>query len=433
MDYSMRILFVSGELIGSGLALRLKDEGHEIKLYIDDPARKNCLTGFIEKTNDWKGELQWVGKDGLIVFDDVGFGRVQERLRAQGYAVFGGNAIGDRLEHDRAYAQRILRDAGMQVLPMLAFKSVDSAIAYVRTHKGKWVAKQSTHISVLNHVGTREDGSDVIRALERFKEHGIDYAFLQRRIDGVEVAISRYFNGKDWVGPIAINHEHKRLKNGDKGPLTAEMGTVIWHTEDERLPLFKETLKRMKPFLRKIDYRGHFDINSIVTESAVWPLEITPRIPTPAIELQCELYTSSMAELLSAVARQKQTKVIYKDEMGIVASVAVPPFPYPPARPGVRKDRPFRFKKQPKKNQKHSIYLEEISKREKKGGGELYWAGENGYVGYVTASTKSIPRTRKKILSLLQLIDIKGIMYRTDIGERVHKHDLPQLRKWSWL
>ena len=63
----MRILFISQELIGSGLCLRLVNEGHNVKLFINDPARKDCLDGFVEKVRNWKKELKWVGNDGLII------------------------------------------------------------------------------------------------------------------------------------------------------------------------------------------------------------------------------------------------------------------------------------------------------------------------------------------------------------------------------
>ena len=74
----MRVLFVSGELIAVDLCLRLKQEGCKVKLFIEDKSRYDCLDGMVEKTDDWEKELKWVGKNGLIVFDDVGYGEIQD-------------------------------------------------------------------------------------------------------------------------------------------------------------------------------------------------------------------------------------------------------------------------------------------------------------------------------------------------------------------
>ena len=86
----MNILFISSECIAGNLAILLKKEGHNIKLYIKNKDDRQNFDNLVEKTNDWEKELKWVGKDGLIVFDDVGWGKIQDDLRKKGYKVFGG-------------------------------------------------------------------------------------------------------------------------------------------------------------------------------------------------------------------------------------------------------------------------------------------------------------------------------------------------------
>ncbi|MBP9842510.1 MAG: hypothetical protein KBC62_00740 [Candidatus Pacebacteria bacterium] len=431
----MKVLFVSNELIGSGLLLRLIREKHEVRVFISDPARKNCLNGIVTKVPDWKKELRWVGKEGLIVFDDVGFGGEQDKLRKRGYTVFGGTKDGDRLELDRGYAQRILHGHKIKILPSFNFKDIDQAIAFLKENKGKWAVKQSSHISSLNLVGTQSDALDVIKRLQQYKKLGITTAHLQKRAEGIEVGVARYFNGTDWVGPIEINHEHKRLNNGDLGPLTAEMGTVIWHSKNENLPLFAKTLKVLTPYLAKIGYKGDIDINCIVTENDIWPLELTPRLGTPAIQLHSELYTSSMGDLVQAVATGKQADVKYKAGYGIVVALSVPPFPYPPKKQrSTSKKKIMTLSSKMSEEDKNSLYLEEMSiKKKTDGSDELYWSGEFGYVGYITATGKTIAEAQKKIKKRLSLIHMPGLIYRTDIGDRVKKHDLPQLKKWGWV
>jgi len=68
--------------------------------------------------------LSWVGKDGLIIFDDVGYGKNPGPIKKKGYKVFGGSAIGDKLELDRDFGQKILAKIGMQKVPTYNFSNL---------------------------------------------------------------------------------------------------------------------------------------------------------------------------------------------------------------------------------------------------------------------------------------------------------------------
>lgn len=156
----MNILFVSGELIAGDLALQLQREGNDLRMFINCPDQKDCLNGFVPETEDWEAELDWVGKSGLIVFDDVGYGETQDRLRLEGYRVVGGSAGGDRLEMDRAFAQQVFADCGMHVEPAYTFAEAGEALAFISAHGGAWVVKQNDHQSHLNYVGVMDAYSD---------------------------------------------------------------------------------------------------------------------------------------------------------------------------------------------------------------------------------------------------------------------------------
>lgn len=431
----MRILFVSQELIGSGLCNRLQREGHDIKLYINDPCRKKCLDGIIPKTKNWRGELTWVGKNGLIIFDDVGFGKAQNKLRKDGFAVVGGSEGGDKLELDRSYFQEVVTHCGIKTPKTFSFNSCIEAIDFVDKNPGKWVVKQSTHISMLNYVGESSDGQDVIGLLSVYDTQGITKINLQERVSGLEVGVARYFNGIDWVGPIEINHEHKKLCNDDIGPLTAEMGTVMWYSTNENIKLFTEALAPLKEHLQSIDFRGDIDINCIINGKNIWVLEATPRFGTPSTQLQSELYVSSMADFLFSVATRSEIKVKQKKEYGVVISIALPPFPYPPASTSIKNTGGVicDFSKVKPSFWDH-IYLEEISKQIQKNGREIYtWAGEFGYALYVTGSGDTISKARDKCDTILKTIVIPKMIYRTDIGKKVESNDLAKLKSWGWL
>ncbi len=428
----MRILFVSGELIGSALCQKLVKEGNEVKLYIHKNEWKDCLENIVPKTDDWKNELEWVGKEGLIVFDDVIFGGEQDLLRKVGYRVVGGCSRADLLEIDRRYFQEIAQKHNLTALPSYNFDTADEAVNFVRNNKARWVVKQNTHISSLNFVGTQDDASDVLRVLRRYKERNITPVHIQQYASGIEVGVARYFNGTDWVGPVEINHEHKRLNEGDVGPLTPEMGTVLWYADDS-VKLFRETLAKLRPHLAHIGFKGDIDINLMVTKDHAYPLEATPRFGTPSTEVHVALHVSPWGEFLSALADGDAYDTDFKREYGIVVSMVVPPFPYKPdvfdtLRHALLKHT-ITLNDDTSEEDLANIHFEEVSKQND----NYVWAGNYGWVLHVTASGKSIAEAKDRVYERVKKITINNSFYRKDIGDRVEQHDIPTLKEWGWI
>ena len=430
----MKVLFVSGELIGAALAYKLKKEGCDVRLFIEDDSRKDCLEGMVKKTSDWKKELKWVGKDGLIVFDDVGYGKIQDELRADGFLVVGGSEGGDRLEEDRQFAQEIFRAHGIQVLETISFNNVRQAIAFVKKNPGRWVIKQDGHNSALNYVGTMEDGCDVISVLERYNKADIHAISIQKWTDGVEVAVTRYFNGREWVGPIVINMEHKSLFNNNIGPKTGEMGTLMWYEHDESNRLFNETIGKLKPYLQQIQYKGQFDINSFVNENGIFPIEATSRFGCPQTQLEDELFLSPWKSFLTAIAQGNSFRMRYKKGYGIVVSVAIPPFPYKVhAYDQYMKGVEIFFKGRLSNAEMDRIHFEEVSVKGKNSRHRYCIAGSNGYVLYVSGHGATVQMARDQAYSLIDKIVIPKMFYRTDIGMGFIERDRALLGQWGYL
>ena len=433
MAKKLRVLFVSGELIAGDLAFRLVKEGCEVKLYIADKSRKDCFENMVEKVSNWRKELDWVGKDGLIVFDDVGYGKIQDNLRKKGYQVVGGCAVSDKLEQDRDFGQWILHDHGMTVLQSQNFISMDKAIDFVRSSKKKWVVKQNDHTSMLNYVGEMDDGSDVINLINSYKNNkNIKSINLQERAIGIEIGLARYFNGNDWVGPVEINIEHKSLYNDNIGPKTAEMGTVMWYEENENFRLYQETLGKLKLFLQSINFKGDVDIDFIVNEKHAYPLEFTTRFGSPAVHLQDKIHISKWKDFLLAIARGEEFNLKYKKEKGIVVSIAIPPFPYKSINNSYYSSGvDIYFKKKLSKEEREMIHFEEVSFDNETG--RYHVAGSNGYVLYISGTGDAVNDAREKVYGLVKNIVIPKMFYRTDIGLDFVNRDFEMLKKWGWV
>ena len=78
-----------------------------------------------------------------------------------------------------------------------------------------------------------------------------------------------FFNGKNFIYPININFEHKKLFPGDFGPATGEMGTSMFWSQPNTL--FYSTLDKLKDTLREEGYVGYIDLNCIVNGYGIYP------------------------------------------------------------------------------------------------------------------------------------------------------------------
>lgn len=439
MSKKLKVLFISKELIAADLAYQLKKEGCKVKLFIQRKDDKDCFNGMIDKVNDWKKELKWVGRDGLIIFDDVGYGKVQDNLRKKGYLVIGGSGDGDKLELDREYGQKILKSCGVEVSNEFETKSftIKSAIAFIKKQKGKWVLKQNDHNEAFTYIGDRKDGRDLISVLEDYKSRfgNLYCCGLQKRVFGVEIAIGRFFNGKSWIGPLVFNREHKYFCNDDVGPLGGETGTLIWYNDNENNRLFQATLARIKPHLQKSNYKGYIDLNCIVADkNTVYPMEITSRFGSSTNELQSEIRKSPWSEFLLAMAKGEDYNLRYKSGFGISVALTVPPFPYITSDKKLsQKGIGVFFKKELTKEEFSHIHFEEVSVERKNGKDNYYIAGSTGYILYINGCGSTVRRARERVYRIIDKIIIPKMFYRTDIGLRFARTDYKLLKKWGWI
>lgn len=227
-----KFLFISWESSIGDLAWKIKKEGHEVKVYIKVEEDKDIYDGFLEKVGKWEDYKDWAD---VIIFDEVGFGEIADSLRKEGKLIVGGSEYTDKLEEDRGFGQNEMKRVGMLTLPHWDFVEFDSAIEFIKTNPGRYVFKPSGGIAKgILFLGQEEDGKDLIEILEQNKKtwaKKIKRFQIQKMAVGVEIAVGAFFNGEDFIYPINVNFEHKKLFPGDIGPYTGEMGCYDEETE----------------------------------------------------------------------------------------------------------------------------------------------------------------------------------------------------------
>lgn len=422
-----KYLFVSWESLSGDLALQIKKEGHEVKIYIKAECDKDVYDGFLEKVDDWKQFIDWAD---VIVFDDCGFGEEADKLRAQGKLIVGGSAYTDKLEEDREFGQSEMKRVGMLILPHWDFTDYDLALKFIEENPGRYVFKPSGFMGSdskgLLFLGKDEDGKDIheiIRSNKKVLEKRVKQFQLQKFAQGVEVAVGAFFNGKDFVYPININFEHKKLFPGDIGPFTGEMGTLVYWSGANTI--FKTTLEKMKDDIAKSGYVGYIDINCIANARGIYPLEFTCRFGYPIISIQMEGITSNWGEFLYNIAKGETFDLKTKKGFQIGVVCAVPPFPYyDKGEMEIYKDLSIIFKKP----NLEGMHLGDVKLIDES------WriAGESGYALVVTGSGTTVEDARKQVYSRIENILLQNMFYRTDIGLG-WSEDSDKLQTWGYL
>src|ERR1700739_4439772 len=192
-----KFLFVSLSALIGDIAWQVFKEGHEVRYYIDNEKERDIADGFVPKSTDWeKDAREWAD---IVVFDDtLGQGARAQTLRAAGKPVIGGTEYTDNLEDDRSFGQEELKKAGVNIIPYEDFDSFDPAIEFVKNNPARNVINPSGEGLICKRrlfVGEEEDCEDVIRMLEAYKKafsDEIKVFQLQRRINGVEVAVGAF-------------------------------------------------------------------------------------------------------------------------------------------------------------------------------------------------------------------------------------------------
>ncbi len=424
---SRNFLFVSYDALIGDLAYRVLQEGNQVKYAIKNPKDQDVGAGFVPMVPDWRSEVDWAD---VIVFDDVlGMGIEAEKLRAMGKAVVGGSAYTDMLEDDRSFGQEELKKHGISIIPYKQFEGFEDAIEFVKANPDRYVLKPSgeaQNLKGLLFIGEEEDGSDVLQVLEDYHQawaERIPVFQLQKRVVGVEVAVGAFFNGKEFVMPININFEHKKLFPGDLGPSTGEMGTAMFWSGPNRI--FNQTLKKLEPKLASENYVGYIDLNCIVSGSNIYPLEFTARFGYPTIFIQQEGITTPIGELLYGLATGTRNSFKTRTGFQVGVRIVVPPFPFsdPETFAVKSKDTVIHFRKG-----KEGIHFEDV----KLVNDEWVITGTSGVILVVVGTGATMKQAQKQAYGRIKNLIIPHMYYRVDIGNRWFD-DSDKLHSWGYL
>ncbi len=453
----------------------LQDAGHEVRVNIEDEDSRDVMGGMLRLAPEWQAELGWLrgasgknraesapGDEGIVIFESASKGEQQDMLRAEGFLVIGGSALGDRLEADRAFGQDVLRESGLHTAPCRAFTDWEEGIAFAEGRPRRYVLKFNGADSerTRNYVGTLGDGRDIVAVLRGHAARDAAHVaqgnqasqanhpshlshlshanhdhedpptpdfVLMDYVEGVEVGVGGYFNGHAFLDAACIDFEHKHFFPGELGELTGEMGTVVSYRGSRRL--FDAVLAPLAPLLRDSGYCGYINVNLIVNDEGLWPLEFTSRFGYPGYAICEALHTEDWAEIFSRMVNRRSLALPTRAGFSVGVVLTVPPFPYRAGYEALSKGNPVFFEDGMTAAEHGRLALAEVARVH----GQLCMSGATGYLGVATGTGSSVGEANQQALAVARKVHSPNMRYRTDIGDRVASHDWRELQRMGWV
>lgn len=321
-------------------------------MYISSKIDKETWNGFVKKSKNWEEDIDWAD---IIVFESIWHWTKIEELRKKWKLVIWWTRYTDKLEDDRSFWQCELKKHGIKILWYTEYDNFDDAITYIEENPWKYVLKPSWEIQDLKQllfIWNEEHWGDVIRILKAYKKtwgNDIKLFQLQQKVSWVEVAVWAFFNWKEFLKPININFEHKKLFPWELGVWTWEMWTTMFWADEN--VIFNKTLKKLENTLAEDWYIWYIDLNCIVNWSWIYPLEFTCRFWYPTISIQQSSISWDLSEFLLNMVTWKNSKIKTKSWFHMWVLVVVPPFPFYDRKTfnSFSKDSVIVYKERPKK------------------------------------------------------------------------------------
>jgi phosphoribosylamine--glycine ligase len=214
------------------------------------------------------------------------------------------------------------------------------------------------------------------------------------------------------------------------------MGTLVTYRGAERL--FDATLGRLTSLLRDDGYVGYINLNTIVNDAGVWPLEFTSRFGYPGFAILDALHPADggWGEILGRMASPRG-EATFRTEPGYAVGVVltVPPFPYSVSHSAFGGGAPITFRTGTSDAERDGLHYAEVAlERLPAGGGERLVTSDGiGYVMVATGTGPGAEEAQRAAYELAGRVVIPNLRYRTDIGTRFIERDRSEMVRLGWL
>ena len=216
---------------------------------------------------------------------------VSDAARAAGIAVFGPSKAAAMLETSKTFTKQVCDACNAPTAKYASFDTADAAKGYIRA-EGAPIVVKADGLAAGKGVIVAESETEALEAVDHiFDGPGGGSVVLEEKMVGEEASFFVLTDGTNAI-PLAGAQDHKRARDGDKGPNTGGMGAyspapvftaaIEARAMDEIVrPMLAEMKKRGTP------YSGVLYVGLMLTDEGPKLVEINARFGDP--ECQCIL------------------------------------------------------------------------------------------------------------------------------------------------
>ena len=364
-------------------------------------------SGDVEVLADWALEagidLTLVGPEAPLVEG------IADAFLERGLRIFGPTQKAAMIEGSKAFAKALMERYGIPTARHRTFQDPILALEYLE-EVGVPIVVKDSGLAAGKGVTVAFDLHTAKQAV----------ANILNRAEGGEVVIEEYLEGEEatvlaltdgkTVLPLLPSQDHKRLLDGDGGPMTGGMGAVAPY------PMDGATLRRVEeeilwPLVRGLEaegvvYRGVIYAGLMLTREGPKVLEFNARFGDPEAQAVLPLLQSDLVELALKVAegRLQGTRLSWREGAAACVVLAAPGYPENP-----RKGIPLHLPEPPE----GVLVFHAGTRRE---GGRLVSAG--GRVLNVVGLGKDLKEALERAYAFIPRVGFPGAVYRRDIGRK---------------
>lgn len=344
---------------------------------------------------------------------------VADRLRNQGVPVFGPGKAAAALEGSKAFAKRIMDEAGVPTGRAVRATTVTEVTEALDEFGAPYVVK-ADGLAAGKGVIVTSDRAEAVAHAETFLPTGA--ILVEEFLSGPEVSLFFVADG-DTVRPLSPAQDFKRAGDGDAGPNTGGMGAyspLPWLADQfgsEEAFVDEVTERVALPVIRQMDSEGTPFIGLlyaglILTDDGIKVIEFNARFGDPETQVVLPRMVTPLSKLLMAASignLEEQPRPQFSDRVAVTVVLASEGYPAAPVtgRPvGGLADA----------EAVTDVHIAHAATRAE-ADGTLTATG--GRVLNVVATGDSFTTARAAAYEAIERITLEGAHYRHDIAARV--------------
>ena len=248
---------------------------------------------------------------------------VADVIRANGIAVFGPSKAGAMLEASKEFSKNFMARHNVPTAKFFVCRTVDEAQNALAQFAPPYIVKASGLAAGKGVFvePTLEGARNAVEQLLVRKTLGSagDTLVIEEALPGRELSLMVITDTKDFR-LLSTSQDHKRLKDGDKGPNTGGMGAYApapWVTDELMARALREVIEPSVAALRaeKLDYRGVLYVGLMIApDGTPKVLEYNVRLGDPETEVLLPLFEGDWVDLCWHVANGDLASFEWKKE-----------------------------------------------------------------------------------------------------------------------